>query len=219
MSEQPFFQSMNPNQAIADSLGEQLSALMDGELARDQVRFLLRGVEAQTSLARRWSSYQIIGASLRREYVAVALPADFAHSVIGRLDGGTSVAVPVPSRRIGIGALRWIGGGAIAAAVAVVALTVTRPVNEAAAPAVALAEQTSVLRPSSQPYLPLARPLPGTNSPVFGSDAMRPASFEQVLPSYYLPGGVEPLPNRIETGRSPYLLRLPVQDPTVPAQR
>ncbi|HEX7917590.1 sigma-E factor negative regulatory protein, partial [Rudaea sp.] len=73
---------MNPNQAMADSLGEQLSALMDGELPRDQVRFLLRGVAAQSDLAQRWSSYHVISACLRREYVAVALPADFADGVI-----------------------------------------------------------------------------------------------------------------------------------------
>ena len=55
MSEHLLSHPMKPNQAMADSLGEQLSALMDGELARDQVRFLLRGVEAQSDLGRRWS--------------------------------------------------------------------------------------------------------------------------------------------------------------------
>src|SRR6185312_14876700 len=71
----------------ADQFGEQLSALMDGELAHDQVRFLLRSVEAESDLARRWSSYHVIGATLRREMVALPLRADFGASIFERLDG------------------------------------------------------------------------------------------------------------------------------------
>ena len=215
MSEHLLSHPMNPNQAMADSLGEQLSAMMDGELARDQVRFLLRGVEAQADLVRRWSNYHLISASLKREYVAIQLPADFAGSVIGRLDAEAPVALANPARRIGFGALRWVGGGAIAAAVAVVALTASRPVERnTGAPAVAATEQ-SPLRQLSQPYLPLAQPARNTNSPLFTSDAAQPASFEQVLPNYYLPKGTEPASTRIEV----YLpLRaqsgVPMQDPS-----
>jgi len=201
MSEHLLSHPMNPNQAMADSLGEQLSALMDGELARDQVRFLLRGVEAQSDLAQRWSSYHVISASLRREYVAVALPADFADGVIGRLDADVAADAPRASRRIGFGALRWVGGGAIAAAVAVVALTVSRPVEQAGvAAAVAAADRV----PSSQqPYLPIARPSPST---AFDYNAVQPASFE--LPNYYLPNGTALPRSVIETYRGPYLLRV-----------
>ncbi|WP_171014551.1 sigma-E factor negative regulatory protein [Rudaea sp. 3F27F6] len=205
---------MNPNQAMADSLGEQLSALMDGELARDQVRFLLRGVEAQSDLARRWSNYQVISASLKREYVAVALPANFAESVIGRLDAEVPAIVAAPSRRVGLGALRWVGGGAIAAAVAVVALTVSRPIDHDGGPAIAVAEQVPQHQ-SSQRYLPLAQPAPNTNSPIFNYGAVQPASYE--LPNYYLPNGSEVAPERLEIqgNRAPYILRiqrLPMQD-------
>lgn len=220
MSEHLLSQPMKPNQAMADSLGEQLSALMDGELARDQVRFLLRGVEAQSDLVQRWSNYHIVSASLKREYVAVALPADFVDSVIGRLDADVPVAVAGPSRRIGFGALRWVGGGAIAAAVAVVALSMSRPVEQAGAPAVAVAGQVPL-----QPYLPLARTLSNTNSPLFNYNAVQPASFEQVLPGYYLPNGAGLAPERIEIGKLPYVLRAqrqPLQDPAsaaVPAQQ
>jgi len=194
---------MNPNQAMADSLGEQLSALMDGELARDQVRFLLRGVEAQSNLARRWSNYHVIGASLRREYVAVTLPAGFADGVIGRLDADVAAEAPRASRRLGFGALRWAGGGAIAAAVAVVALTASRPVEQASvATTVAAADRA----PSSQkPYLPIAQPLPNT---AFDYNAVQPASFE--LPNYYLPNGTALPRPAIETYRGPYLLRVQI---------
>lgn len=201
MSEHLLSHPMNPNQAMADSLGEQLSALMDGELARDQVRFLLRGVEAQPDLGRRWSNYHLISASLKREVVAIELPADFADRVIGRLDAEAPIELAVPARRVGLGVLRWVGGGAIAAAVAVVALTASRPPEyRAISPAVAAAESSRQL---SQPYLPLARPAPITNSPLFTSDAVQPASFEQALPNYYLPKGAEPAFGRIEVYRVP----------------
>ena len=222
MSEHLLSHPMKPNQAMADSLGEQLSALMDGELARDQVRFLLRGVEAQSDLGRRWSNYHIVSASLKREYVAVALPADFADSVIGRLDADVALTAVGPSRRIGLGALRWVGGGTSAAVVAVVALTVSRPVEQAGTPAVAVAEQMSS-RSSLQPYLPLAQTLPNSSSPLFNYAAVQPASFEQVLPNYYLPSGGELVPEqRIEIGKMSYLLRaqrLPPQDPAQAAAR
>ena len=185
MSEHFLSHPMNPNQGMAESLGEQLSALMDGELAGDQVRFLLRGVEAQSDLVRRWSNYQVISASLKREYVTVALPAGFADGVMGRLDADIPVVAMRSGRRVGFGVLRWVGGGAIAAAVAVVALTVSRPIDNAGGPAVAMADQASLRHSSSQPYLPLAVPLPNTNSPLFNSDAVQPVSFEQVVPNYY----------------------------------
>ncbi|MBS0583521.1 MAG: sigma-E factor negative regulatory protein [Proteobacteria bacterium] len=216
---------MNPNQAMADSLGEQLSALMDGELARDQVRFLLRGVEAQSDLARRWSNYHLVSATLKRECVAVVLPADFADGVIARLDADVAVTAVHSSRRVGFGVLRWVGGGAIAAAVAVVALTVSHPPEQGGGPALAVAAQAPA-HASSQPYLPLARPLANAGSPLFDYAAVQPASYEQVVPSYYLPDGSEPAPERIEIGGVSYVLRAqrpPVQDSVqqaaAPAQR
>ena len=48
--------SANENNA---NTREQLSALMDGDLSRDETRFLLRRLDADTDLARSWSHYQI----------------------------------------------------------------------------------------------------------------------------------------------------------------
>ena len=46
---------MNPsNQHVDDSLREQLSALMDGELPRDQALFLLKRMERDESLRHEW---------------------------------------------------------------------------------------------------------------------------------------------------------------------
>ncbi|HSJ42311.1 MAG TPA: sigma-E factor negative regulatory protein, partial [Xanthobacteraceae bacterium] len=95
-----------------ETANEQLSALMDGELPRDELRFLLRGLDGDSGLVRRWSRYQVARAVLQRQYVPAATGDDrFAAAVMLRLQ-----PVPAP-RRVGRVA-RWAGGGAIAAAVA-----------------------------------------------------------------------------------------------------
>jgi sigma-E factor negative regulatory protein RseA len=106
---------------MSDPIREQLSALMDGELARDQLRFLLRRLDAEPELADTWSRYQLASSILRRQG---ALPrADIAGAVLSRLraDGRAT------RRRRALALARWLGGGAIAAAVAVFALVATTP--------------------------------------------------------------------------------------------
>src|SRR6185312_1042675 len=106
---------------INDPVGEQLSALMDGELPRDELRFLLRRIDAEPALTQRWSRYQIARAALRRQG-GVQLRADFADVLMQRL-----AHEAVPAARRGGRVLRWLGGGAIAASVAMLALVATRP--------------------------------------------------------------------------------------------
>jgi negative regulator of sigma E activity len=185
------------NPTFTDQSAEQLSALMDGELAADQVRFLLRGVEAQSDLARRWSNYQVISASLKREYIAVQLPPDFAAGILDRLDADLSAeqaSAVLATRRIGLGALRWVGGGAIAAAVAVVALVVSRPVGDNGALAGVVASAPFVQQASSRPaYLPLQPAatnfVPGSAG--FNARDVSPASYDSIsgLPTYFTPKG------------------------------
>lgn len=99
---------------------ENLSALADGELAFDQVRFMLRRTENDAELRLSWSSYHVGRECLRGEFSGLA-GGDFANRVMAALDaehasrGGT--------RRW----LRWSAGGAIAASVAAVALMVAQP--------------------------------------------------------------------------------------------
>ncbi|MGH8121463.1 MAG: sigma-E factor negative regulatory protein [Rudaea sp.] len=208
---------INTNQQIC----EQLSALVDGELARDQVRFLLRGVDTQSDLARRWASYHVISATLRHEYVAVALPGNFADVIIDRLQAQPGAVSAANAR--GLGALRWVGGGAIAAAVAVVALVVSRPVGDGGAlsattlgPVVA---QQVPAQPARAPYLPvlppaaIANPLPMAG---FNANDVLPASFDSVLPDYYSPRGYALSRGDLPTAAVPYVLYLkPLQRPPV----
>jgi sigma-E factor negative regulatory protein RseA len=168
---------------------EQLSALMDGELPRDEMRFLLRGLDRDAGLARRWSRYHVARAVLQRQFVPGATGDDrFATAVMLRLEQDS-----VAPRRAGR-VVRWAGGGAIAAAVAVVALVATRPAGENGSLPVTAADSVAAAPSSPAPSLlipqgpvgqvhqqPVFAPLPAM--PVAYSDA-QPASFESFVPRY-----------------------------------
>jgi len=202
-----------------ETANEQLSALMDGELPRDELRFLLRGLGGDAGLAQRWSRYQIARAVLQREYVPAATGDDrFAAAVMLRLEP----AQPRLGRRIG----RWAGGGAIAAAVAVVALMATRPAAENGAlpaPGTDLATVTPMLLSPQQPVprqqQPVFAPMPAM--PATFSDT-QPASFESYLPRYTAnPRGPAPA-DATPNGFVPYILmigsRPRAEVPAVPGQ-
>jgi len=166
---------------------EQLSALMDGELPRDQVRFLLRRIDGDAQLAQAWARYQIAGGVLRRQAVVLPLREDFADSLMLRVGGG--------SAGYGLRVLRWAGGGAIAAAVAVFALVSTRPAVNMPEPAAALASASPSVTAPAVPVTRSVASLP--MQPAF--DFAQPASLERfdsgviALPRYRRDsGGVEP---------------------------
>ena len=96
---------------------EQLSALIDGELPADQARFLIRRLEHDEALAGCHERWQLIGDALRGELGAIA-PLDFAGRVADAVVHEAAVvpAVRRPHSRY------WVGGGALAAALAVMAL-------------------------------------------------------------------------------------------------
>jgi sigma-E factor negative regulatory protein RseA len=153
---------------MSEQFREQLSALMDGELPRDEVRFLLRRIDGDTQLAQAWTRYQLAGGVLRRQAAVLPLRGDFADVLVQRL----GAAPPGYGMRM----LRWAGGGAIAAAVAVVALVSTRPLEN---PQQASATLAVVAPVTAAPVV--AQPLP--MQPSF--DFAQPASFDT---------GVIPLP-------------------------
>jgi sigma-E factor negative regulatory protein RseA len=162
---------------------------MDGELPRDEMRFLLRGIDRDAGLARRWSRYQIARAILQRQYVLGATGDDrFAAGVMARLQRDR--AAPTRAARV----VRWAGGGAIAAAVAVVALIATRPAGEggslpaASTDTVAVSSVTPLLIPQTpagqarQQQQPVFMPMPAM--PASFSDA-QPANFESSFAPRY----------------------------------
>ena len=162
---------------MSKQLREQLSSLADGELPRDQLRFLLRGIDVNAQLAQSWTHYQIAGAALRRQTLP-PLRADFVETVMVRIDDRVTAAAR-PGARI----LRWAGGGALAAAVAVVALVATRP-GDLQPPAISTTLAAVPATPAPAPInlrAPITPPLPI----VADFDYAQPASFDV---------GVTPLP-------------------------
>lgn len=116
---------------------EYLSAGIDGELSREELRFLLRRLDHDAALRVTWTSYHVARDSLRRQLPPLG-GADFAQRVMLALDAeATAVA---PRHRW----LRWSAGGAIAAGVAVAALMIAQPSGDrltgSAAPTTAAVE-------------------------------------------------------------------------------
>lgn len=135
---------------------EQLSAMLDGELAPDQARFLLRRLQHDHELAGCWERWQLCG-DLMRGSAPALLPEGFAERVRHALDAGS--ATPQAMAMAGSGArtrwLPWAGSAALAASVAAVALLVGR-----GAPTSPVAEPVSFDRVAAAPAstVPLADP-------------------------------------------------------------
>lgn len=153
---------MNPDTVANDltqlSSREQLSALMDGALPADQTRFLLRRLQHDASLAGSWERWRLAGEVMRGLAPAQRLPADFASRVSAALHG--DVVVTPATRGVRTPAwLRWGGGAAMAASLAVVALMARQPAGEVPS---AAAQVASVAAPDTR--LP-GGALPGELSP------------------------------------------------------
>ena len=170
-----------------DTTHEQLSALMDGELPHDELRFLLRRIDNDSDLAQRWSRYQIASAVLKRQYAAPSSGERFAAAVMARLDADTVAARRPLAGRL----LRWAGGGAIAAGVAVFALVATRPgtggggvaMPASSGPAVAALQVAAAQQPA--PITDIRQQPPAQQVlPAGFTDYVQPASFESIVPNY-----------------------------------
>ena len=150
---------------------EQLSALMDGALPADQTRFLLRRLQHDDSLAGSWERWRIAGEAMRGLAPAQRLPADFAQRVSSALHGEAEAAGPataVTATRMPAW-VRWGGGAAMAASLAVVALIASRPGGlpaEGVAPAQVAAVATDVPSAPVAAELPPAAPATVAEAPV-----------------------------------------------------
>jgi len=103
---------------------ENLSAAMDGQLSKDELRFLLRRLDRDASLLDAWARYHVAGDGLRRQLPPMA-SAGFAARVMEVIEGEEATSIQVsPKRRDW---LRLSVGGAIAASVAVAALMISQP--------------------------------------------------------------------------------------------
>jgi sigma-E factor negative regulatory protein RseA len=75
---------------MTEQIREQVSALLDGELPRDEMGLLLRRLDRDAELRRAFGSYALIGETLRAPGGHVASPT-FARRVGAALDGDDAV--------------------------------------------------------------------------------------------------------------------------------
>lgn len=147
---------------------QQLSALLDGALAPDEARFLLRRLQHDSELGACWERWELCG-NLMRGTAQSLLPADFSQRVAAAIEADVAMAT---SQAVGAvagsgraasrgGWMRWGGGAALAASVAAVALLVSRQSADVTGPGSAT-PPTQVV--ASTPAPP-ARGLPASSPP------------------------------------------------------
>lgn len=108
---------------------QQLSALVDGELERDQARFLFKRLADDPELSGAWQRWHVAGECLRGHGPA-AVRAEFMANISLAIAGDAT-----PGRGVSRETLKWLGGFAVAASVALAALMAVGPGAETSAPA------------------------------------------------------------------------------------
>ncbi len=144
---------------------QQLSALVDGELAPDQARFLLRRLQHDPELSGCYERWQLCGQVMRGQFESLAAPG-FGARVAAAI-GTDAVAAPAALAAGGSrnAWTRWGGGAAaLAASVAAVALLVSRP--QAPVPST----------PSAAPSMLAADPRPVDPAPALATAPVAPVA-------------------------------------------
>lgn len=154
---------------------ENLSAGIDGELSKEELRFLLRRLDHETALLDTWTRYHAARDGMRRELPALA-SSGFAARVMLAIDAEAVTSTQTAAGTVHAGGrrrhwLRWSAGGAIAAGVAVAALMVAQPTADsdtrsttaqvASAPSVAPTPRQQIAAVSAPP----PSTLQGTSAP------------------------------------------------------
>ena len=140
-------------------LRQQLSAMMDGELASDEARFLFRRLQHDHELAGCWERWQVCSVVLRGQGEAL-LPADFSQRVARALAEDAARAAVADGQVIaatGTHPRRWVlwGGGAALAASLALLVVVPRP---ASAPATGADARVATAQTPNPPAMPSPRP-------------------------------------------------------------
>lgn len=139
-------------------LRQQLSAMMDGELASDEARFLFRRLQHDHELAGCWERWQVCSVVLRGQGEAL-LPADFSQRVARAMaleSSHSSFAGEQAIAATGTHSRRWMwwGGGALAASLALLVVVPrpgSNPASNANDGARVATTATSPATPASQP--------------------------------------------------------------------
>jgi sigma-E factor negative regulatory protein RseA len=153
---------------MTDQIREQISALLDGELASDEVSLLVRRMERDAELRRAFGNYVLAGESLRAPGMLLASPG-FAARVSAALDDGPVEEAPVLAADAR-GPRRWarpLAGAAVAAGAALAAVLLV-PAGERGGGL--MAERDAAPVPASTAVLPTggASPTPAQNQRLAG---------------------------------------------------
>lgn len=196
---------------------EHLSAGIDGELAREELRFLLRRFEHDAELRQAWTRYHLAREGLRRQLPAVA-SAGFA----ARVEQAVAQDAQARAGRRAPHWLRWSAGGAIAASVAVAALMIARPVadDDHATTGLAQSSPSAEFTVPVEPAAPAAVPpwLSGDNASRYSQQAA--ATLGESYGQLLMPYARSLSPYRVQPVRSPrnepgyFLLIDPQQAPS-----
>jgi negative regulator of sigma E activity len=120
---------------MTDQIREQLSALLDGELPRDEMGLLMRRLDKDAELRRAFGSYALIGETLRAPGGRIAAPS-FAARVSAAIDEATPIVEKSSATRRGEAVMasrritlwkRPMVRTALAASAAVTAVLLFRP--------------------------------------------------------------------------------------------
>lgn len=201
---------------------ENLSAGIDGELSKEQLRFLLRRLDHDASLQQAWTGYHIARDSLRQELPPMAEPG-FAARVMLAIEQESKPVAATPRRNHW---LRWSTGGAIAASVAAAALMIGQPTGDAERLTASTAQQASAVAtaaPANKPVAPAAVPpwLSGNSAGLLSQQASATfgASFGQSQPAYARRlSGYPSMPRyrTLDNNDGSYLLLLEPEQQTAP---
>jgi sigma-E factor negative regulatory protein RseA len=176
---------------MTDQIREQLSALLDGELPKDEMGLLVRRLEKDAALRRAFGSYALIGETLRAPGGRIATTG-FAARVSAEID---TAALTVQPERDVAGRTAVASAAAPSLAAPAVAAQVAfwrRPMVRTALAASAAAAAILVLRPDAT--LPVAdvAPSPAATMAALGSSptpaqSQRLASYMVVHSQYSTP--------------------------------
>jgi sigma-E factor negative regulatory protein RseA len=143
---------------MTDQIREQISALLDGELASGEISLLVRRMERDAELRRAFGNYVLAGESLRAPGGLTASPG-FAARVSAALeaDGAAVAALPVAAKHAPRRWMRPLAGAAVAAGAALAAVLFVPAGEEGGG---LLADRTDVA-----PAMTIASVPPGGASP------------------------------------------------------
>ena len=126
---------------------EDLSALVDGEVGTHEATSLLERVERESALRTAWERYHLIGDVLRNGIPDVGMH-DLVERVRKLVD---SEPLSLTRRRRRVGPVKAMGGLALAASVAIVAIVGVQLVNRELPPAPAQIAEAEVTDPADEP--------------------------------------------------------------------